>query len=61
MVKKRCRKSNKKRSIKIIKSDFQNRGFEVKIDFNKSSKAWGKNKIKIFSPNGFCIGYVYKK
>lgn len=63
------KKNKKRRTIDLVKitkekedflPDFKNQCFEVKFDFEDSSKSWQKNKIKVFSPNGFCVGYIYK-
>lgn len=51
------KKIKKQRTIDLVKVKDDT---EVKFDFDKSSKAWQKNKIKVFSPNGFCVGYIYK-
>lgn len=52
-------KNKKRRIINLVKIDSENQIFQVKFDFDKSSKAWNRNKRKIFSENGFCIGYSY--
>lgn len=57
---KKKNKHKKHRNIDLVKIDQMTHEFEVKFDFDKSSKAWQKNKIKVFSPNGFCVGYIYK-
>lgn len=57
---KKKNKHKKRRNIDLVKINQTNHEFEVKFDFDKSSKAWGRNKRKIFSQNGFCIGYEYK-